>query len=70
MQKAVEREDASFAVGVCPQDEDRVFETYDEREGPNDEGDAAKNVVSRGNDMGRAVKYLVDGIERRCANVT
>ena len=69
VQQAVKREDAAFAVAIGAQNKSRVFAAYNERQRPKDEGDAAEDVVRRERDVRRAIENLIDGVERRGADI-
>ena len=70
MQKAVKREDAAFAVAVGTQDKDRVFELTMSVSAQITSEMQPRTLSGVGRYMCRAVEYLIDGIERRGADVT
>ena len=69
MKQAVERKYAPFAVIFSAQHENGVLNGDDDRDRPDDEGDAAEHVFVTQRDTAVAQEDLVEGVEGRRADV-
>jgi hypothetical protein len=63
VQKAVEREQAAFAVVLRAQDKDRVFDRDDDGDRPDHERNAAEDLLGR-RCGGPAKEQLIHGVQR------
>ena len=69
VKEAVEREDAAFALVLRADDQQRVLDGDNQRDRPDRQRDRAEHGARRRRDLGGNGEDLVDGVERRGADV-